>query len=65
MTRLTPIELSGLIADASPKLLFHDHDSAEVAVGLGIDPMKSNISNVGRPIRIVDPAAQSIKEIVG
>lgn len=32
---------------------------------LNVDPMKSNISNVGRPIRIVDPAAQPIKEIVG
>jgi hypothetical protein len=32
---------------------------------LGIDPSKSNISNVGRPIRIVDPIAQPLKEIVG
>ena len=23
--------------------------------GLGIDPQKQNVSNVGRPIRIVDP----------
>jgi uncharacterized protein (DUF1501 family) len=38
---------------------------ATVCKGLGIDPMKSNISNVGRPIRIVDPIAQPIKEIVG
>ena len=36
-----------------------------VCRGLGIDPMKSNISNVGRPIRIVDPIAQPIKELVG
>jgi uncharacterized protein (DUF1501 family) len=36
-----------------------------ICVGLGIDPLKSNISNVGRPIRIVDPAAQPIKEVVG
>ncbi len=27
---------------------------------LGIDPMKQNISNVGRPIRLVDPAAKPI-----
>ena len=32
---------------------------------LRIDPSKSNISNVGRPIRIVDPIAQPLKEIVG
>jgi hypothetical protein len=38
---------------------------ATICHGLGIDPMKSNVSNVGRPIRIVDPAAQTIKEIVG
>ena len=36
-----------------------------VCHGLGIDPQKSNISNVGRPIQIVDPAAQPIKEILG
>lgn len=36
-----------------------------VCQSLGIDPSKSNISNVGRPIRIVDPIAQPIKEIVG
>ena len=35
---------------------------ATICQGLGIDPMKSNISNIGRPIRIVDPAAQPIKE---
>lgn len=33
--------------------------------GLGIDPMAQNISNVGRPIRIVDPAAQPVTEILG
>jgi hypothetical protein len=31
---------------------------------LGIDPMKQNQSNVGRPIRIVDKGAQSIKEVL-
>jgi len=35
--RLTPVELAALIADSGPKLLFHDHDSAEVAAGLGVD----------------------------
>ena len=34
--RLTPVELTALIADAGPKLLFHDADSAEVAQGLGV-----------------------------
>ncbi len=32
---------------------------------LGIDPMTQNVSNVGRPIRLVDPAAKVIEEIVG
>ena len=35
---------------------------ATVVAALGIDPMKQNISNVGRPIRIVDPTAQPIME---
>ncbi len=38
---------------------------ATICHGLGIDPMKSNVSNVGRPIRIVDPVAQPLKEILG
>ena len=38
---------------------------ATVCQASGIDPMKSNISNVGRPIRIVDPIAKPIQEIVG
>ncbi len=32
---------------------------------LGIDPMKQNVSNVGRPIRVVDPSAKVVEEIVG
>ncbi len=32
------------------------------AMALGIDPTKQNVSNVGRPIRIVDPDAKPIKE---
>jgi hypothetical protein len=38
---------------------------ATVCTALGIDPMKQNISNVGRPIRLVDPAAVPIAEILG
>jgi hypothetical protein len=37
---------------------------ATVCHALGIDPMKRNQSNVGRPIRIVDKAARPIKEVV-
>ncbi|HEV3203667.1 MAG TPA: DUF1501 domain-containing protein [Gemmataceae bacterium] len=37
---------------------------ATVCMALGIDPMKQNQSNVGRPIRIVDKAAQPIQEIL-
>jgi uncharacterized protein (DUF1501 family) len=32
---------------------------------LGVDPTKQNISNVGRPIRLADPAAKPIEELVG
>ncbi len=38
---------------------------ASICRGLGIDPLKQNVSNVGRPIRIVDPVAQPINELVG
>jgi Protein of unknown function (DUF1501) len=31
---------------------------------LGIDPMKQNMSNVGRPIRIVDTTAQPVRELL-
>jgi uncharacterized protein (DUF1501 family) len=37
---------------------------ATICLALGIDPLKQNLSNVGRPIRIVDKAAQPIREIV-
>jgi hypothetical protein len=37
---------------------------ATICEALGIDPMKQNQSNVGRPIRIVDKSANPIKEIV-
>jgi uncharacterized protein (DUF1501 family) len=37
---------------------------ATVALALGIDIRKQNNSNVGRPIRIVEPTAQPIKEVL-
>jgi hypothetical protein len=37
---------------------------ATICVALGIDPLKQNNSNVGRPIRIADKAAVPIKEIL-
>lgn len=38
---------------------------ASICRGLGIDPLKQNLSNVGRPIRIVDPVGQPINELIG
>jgi len=37
---------------------------ATVAKGLGIDPMAQNDSGIGRPIRIVDPKAKPIREVL-
>jgi hypothetical protein len=37
---------------------------ATVALGLGIDIKKQNTSNVNRPIRIVEPTAKPIKEVL-
>ncbi len=37
---------------------------ATICLALGIDPLKQNNSNVGRPIRIADKAAQPLKEIL-
>jgi uncharacterized protein (DUF1501 family) len=37
---------------------------ATVCRALGIDPRKQNDSNVGRPIRIADPGAKPIKEVI-
>jgi hypothetical protein len=37
---------------------------ATICLALGIDPTKQNMSNVGRPIRIVDQGAKPIKEIL-
>jgi len=38
---------------------------ATVCANLGIDPMKQNDSNVNRPIRIADPSASVIEDLVG
>jgi hypothetical protein len=37
---------------------------ATVCRALGIDPLKQNPSNVGRPIRIVDKSARPIEEVL-
>src|SRR5438067_13103743 len=37
---------------------------ATVCLALGIDSTKQNNSNVGRPIRLVEPSAQLIKEVL-
>ncbi|TWU13360.1 hypothetical protein CA54_21950 [Symmachiella macrocystis] len=37
---------------------------ATICRALGIDPQKQNMSNVGRPIRLTDPNAVAIKEIL-
>jgi uncharacterized protein (DUF1501 family) len=38
---------------------------ATVMKGLGIDPMKQNVVDTGRPIRLVDPKANPIEGILG
>jgi hypothetical protein len=37
---------------------------ATICLGLGIDPTKQNMSNVARPIRIVDLSAKAVKEVL-
>jgi hypothetical protein len=37
---------------------------ATICLALGVDPMTPNPSNVGRPIRLADPTANPIKEII-
>ena len=37
---------------------------ATVCKALGVDPMGQNLSDVGRPIRIVDPKAKAIREVL-
>jgi hypothetical protein len=43
----------------------HEDLLATVVTALGLKPGKQNMSNVGRPIRLVDPKAKAIEEIVG
>ena len=38
---------------------------ATVCTALGLDPSKQNLSNVGRPIRLVEPDAKPIQEVLG
>jgi uncharacterized protein (DUF1501 family) len=37
---------------------------ATIYRALGIDPMKQNLSNVGRPIRLVAPGTQAVEEVL-
>ncbi len=37
---------------------------ATMAKAVGIDPQKQNVSNVGRPIRVADPNAKPIEELL-
>jgi uncharacterized protein (DUF1501 family) len=37
---------------------------ATVCKALGVDPRKQNMSNVGRPIRLADPAGKPIQEVL-
>jgi hypothetical protein len=42
----------------------HEDLLATVVSALRLDPNKQNMSNVGRPIRLVDPKAKAIQEII-
>jgi uncharacterized protein (DUF1501 family) len=37
---------------------------ATIVLGLGLDPKKQNLSNVARPIRLVDPEAKPLTEVL-
>jgi uncharacterized protein (DUF1501 family) len=37
---------------------------ATICLALGLDPMKQNMSNVDRPIRLADPVARPLREIL-
>ncbi len=37
---------------------------ATICMALGLDPLKQNMSNVGRPIRLADPEANPISEVL-
>jgi hypothetical protein len=38
---------------------------ATVVKGLGLDPTSQNVADNGRPIRLVDPKAKPIAEVLG
>jgi hypothetical protein len=37
---------------------------ATACLALGLDPQKQNLSNVGRPVRLVDPEANPLQEVL-
>jgi hypothetical protein len=37
---------------------------ATACLAMGLDPMGQNMSNLGRPIRVVDPEARPIREVL-
>ena len=37
---------------------------ATVCKALGVDPLGQNDSGIGRPIRVVDPKAKAIREVL-
>jgi hypothetical protein len=37
---------------------------ATLCLALGLDPKKQNLSNVNRPIRLADPSAEPVKEVL-
>ena len=37
---------------------------ATIAHALGVDGTRQNLSNVGRPIRVIDPAGRAIEEVL-
>jgi hypothetical protein len=37
---------------------------ATACLALGLDPQKQNLSNVGRPVRLVDPQANPLQEVL-
>jgi uncharacterized protein (DUF1501 family) len=37
---------------------------ATICLALGVDPQKQNLSNIGRPIRVVDKSARAVQEVL-
>ena len=54
----------GQIPTAEVGWIIGEPNSSSFYKALGIDHLKTNNSNVGRPIRIVDKSAKVIKDIV-